>query len=136
MAFESQIKKSRESGRRVSGSDVVISQSYKPSTRSEELSVRISVKFMGKIGLEIGSMADVLFDSESKLWMVKKTEDEGFKVSGKEGGPTGLIRYTLKDGHARLTEERSDLPVKRSLNMESLNVDESNSNFTFSLRDL
>lgn len=112
MAFKSQHQKSKSSSRRGSSAEIVVSQSYKPSTDSEELSVRISSGLMSMIGLSIGGKADVLFDDESSMWMVKACVDGGFTVSGKQDAPTGLIRYTLKQGHARLTENRADLPVK------------------------
>jgi hypothetical protein len=125
MAFESQVKKSKTASRRGSNSVVVVSQSYKPSTKSEELSIRVDVSLLGTIDLKIGDRVDVLFDRDSSLWMVKdsKSDTEGFKISGKLDGPTGLIRYTLKDGHARLTNERADLPVKREIDDDSLTVE-------------
>lgn len=124
MAFESQSMKSKSSGRRGSGALVIVSQSYKPSTKSEELSIRVDVKLLRKVNLSIGDKVDVLFDPDENLWMVKKSDSlgDGFKISGKVDGPTGLIRYTLKDGHARLTNDRADLPVKRDLDSSSLNV--------------
>lgn len=113
MSFKSQLEQSKSSGRMRSGADIVISQTYKASTKSEELSVRISSEILLKIGMEIGSRVDVLHDEENGLWMVKKAGSDGFSVSGKAGGPTGLIRYTLKPGHHRLTDDRAELPVKR-----------------------
>jgi hypothetical protein len=112
VAFKSQLKESKVSSRRGSSALVVVSQSYKPSTKSEELSFRLPSSVLSKIDLNIGDRADVLFDEETKVWMIIK-EKNGFSISGKKGGPTGLIRYTLKEGHARLTNERSDLPVKK-----------------------
>lgn len=32
--------------------------------------------------------------------------DSGFLITGKEGAPTGLVRYTLKDGHVKLVNEK------------------------------
>jgi hypothetical protein len=112
MAFESQSKKSKTSGRRSSSAQIVVSQSYKPSTKSEELSLRVDIKLLEKIGLGIGIRADVLFDPEYNCWMVQKASRDGFTISGKVGGPTGLIRYTLKSGHARLSDDRASLPIK------------------------
>lgn len=123
MGFVSQSSKSKVSSRRGSKSDVVVSQIYKPSTKSEEMSFRLSSSFMSKFGVGIGSRVDVLRDEESDLWMIKKSDD-GFLISGKEGAPTGLIRYTLKEGHARLVDERSDLPFKKEVDNESITVSE------------
>jgi primase-polymerase (primpol)-like protein len=123
MGFVSQAGKSKLSSRRGSKSDVVVSQIYKPSTKSEEMSFRLSSGFMSKFGVGIGSRVDVLRDDESDLWMIKKSDD-GFLISGKEGAPTGLIRYTLKEGHARLVDERSELPFKKEVGNESITVSE------------
>ncbi len=113
MAFESQLKQSKISTRRGSKSSIVMSQSYKQSTKSEELSIRIAAKLMNDSGIVINSKVDILFDKDNNLWMIKKCKsNEGFTVSGKDGAPTALIRYTLKDGHVKLTNERADLPVK------------------------
>ncbi|MEZ9594464.1 hypothetical protein AB4298_07460 [Shewanella sp. 10N.261.52.F9] len=131
MAFESQLKKSRVAGRRGSSAIIVVSQSYKPSTKSEELSIRVDVKLLSKVGLSIGSKVDVLFDGDSNLWMVKKSND-GFTISGKVDGPTGLIRYTLKEGHSRLTAERANLPVKMDVDEACLVIE--NDSIIFALQ--
>lgn len=96
--------------------EIVVSQSFKPSTGSEELSFRVSRVLLKKLSMDIGDRADVLFDESQDLWMIKKinSEKNGYAISGKkEGGPTGLIRYTLKPGHAKLTDNRADLPIKK-----------------------
>lgn len=111
MNFQSQAKKTKISSRRGSSAQIVITQSFKPSTKAEELSVRIATEVLEKVGLNIGGKADVLYDEGSNQWMIK-ADESGFTVTGKEGAPTGLIRYTLKSGHARLTDERAKLPVR------------------------
>lgn len=121
MSFKSQVRESKVSSRRGSTSLLVVSQSFKPSTKSEEFSVRVASDLLKKINLEIGERADVLYDSESDRWMVKSNKD-GFTITGKEGSPTGLIRYTLKPGHDRLTKERAELPVKFECDEDSLEV--------------
>jgi hypothetical protein len=128
MAFESQ---SKSSGL-MAGAKVVISQSYKPSSGSEELSVRVDINLLSKVGLLIGDRADVLFDKTTNQWMVKKSGKGGFKISGKNGAPKGLIRYTLKEGHTKLSDERSSLPVKKELDESSLVVGDDN--FIFMLK--
>ena len=122
MAFESQIEKSRVAGRRGSSSSVVVSQNYKPSTKSEEISFRVSSSFLAKFDAKIGDKVDVLYDPESNAWRLELSSD-GFTITGKDGAPTGLVRYTLKDGHARLTEERADLPKRVESDEESLDFD-------------
>lgn len=111
MAFKSQSEESKIASRRGSNAVVVVSQVYKPSTKSEEMSFRVSSAALKKISVAVGDRVDVLFDEEDNLWMIVKNEN-GFSVSGKKDGPTGLIRYTLKDGHVRLTNDRTDLPYK------------------------
>ena len=64
MAFKSQSAESRVSSRRGSNSAIVVTQSYKPSTKSEELSFRISLSVLSRIGMNIGDRADVLFDED------------------------------------------------------------------------
>lgn len=123
MSFKSQVKRTKASSRRGSSSQIVVSQNFKPSTKSEELSVRVSSDLLLEIGLSSGDKADVLYDEEQSLWMIRADSD-GFTISGKEGAPTGLIRYTLKPGHVRLTDERSELPVKIECDDESLIVRE------------
>jgi hypothetical protein len=123
MAFISQIESTRESSRRGSASPVIVSQTYKPSTKSEELSFRVSSKLLSDIGLKNGDKADVLFDDETDRWMIRPASS-GYTISGKLDAPTGLIRYTLKSGHARLTKSRADLPVKKECDPRSLSISE------------
>ncbi|HDM8415476.1 TPA: hypothetical protein ACGIZ8_004587 [Yersinia enterocolitica] len=123
MAFKSQLGKSKASSRRGSSASIVVSQTYKQSTDSQELSVRISSDVMEKIGLSIGSKVDVLFDEDENLWMVKSCVGDGFTISGKSGAATGLVRYTLKKGHARFTEEKALLPIKKECDEDSLHFD-------------
>ena len=56
--------------------------------------------------------------------MVRKNSTEGFTISGKVGGPTGLIRYTLKNGHYKLTEIKNELPFKLEFSSEFIKVAE------------
>lgn len=121
MAFQSQIAKSKATSRRGMSSPIIVAQTFKPSTSSEELSFRLSSTLLADIGLKIGGRADVLYDSESDCWMVSASDD-GFSISGKPDAPSGLIRYTLKPGHARLTKNRADLPVKRECDIDSLKI--------------
>jgi len=67
-----------------------------------------------------GAKVDVLYDAESDLWMIAKSDDDGFTITGKEGAVTGLIRYTLKKGHARFTEEELNLPIKKESDEDSI----------------
>jgi hypothetical protein len=133
MAFTSQLERSKRSGRRKSGAEVVVSQTYKPSTKSEELSIRVATNLLESAGMEIGSKVDVLYDDDASIWMVKKVGSDGYAISGKKGGPTGLIRYTLKPGHHKLTEERADLPVKINGDMSSVAINDNEKYFIFSL---
>jgi len=119
MAFKSQLESSKVSSRRGGGSQVVVTQSYKPSTDSQELSLRVASDTLKNIGLKIGDYVDVLHDDDSDMWMIKRCEG-GFKISGKEDSPTGLIRYTLKKSHAKFTEDKATLPIRKSSDDESL----------------
>lgn len=112
MPFISQSENSKLSSRRGDGAQVVITQSYKPSTKSQELSLRVSSELLKNIGMKIGDNADVLHDPDTGEWMIKKSEN-GFKVTGKSDAPTGLIRYTLKKGHMKFTEDKGHLPIKK-----------------------
>lgn len=136
MAFVSQMSESKKSGRRGSAAEIVVSQTYKPSTKSEELSIRIATSLLKKVGMDIGSKVDVLFDAQSERWMVKKVGSEGFSISGKPGAPTGLIRYTLKKGHKKLTDVRSSLPVKLDGDSSSFELHQSESAIVFQLRKM
>ena len=49
--------------------------------------------------------------------------DGGLKITGKDDAPTGLIRYTLKDTHARFTEERAP-PIRKSSIEDSLEIED------------
>lgn len=119
MGFISQLSKTKISSRRGSASQVTVTQSFKPSTSAEELSIRISVECLKNISLKIGDNVDVLYDADTDTWMIKK-EDDGYKVSGKADAPTGLIRYTLKEGHKKFTNVRESLPVRKDSDDESI----------------
>lgn len=123
MAFLSQLKESKLSSRRGSNASIFINQSFKKSNQSEELSIRLSSQTISNLGMSIGERVDVLYDPEGDLWMIRSAGSDGFAISGKEGAPTGLVRYTLKANHARLTKERAELPVKRECDESSLIFD-------------
>ncbi len=115
MAFKSQLTASKASSRRGTSASIVVSQTYKPSTKSQELSIRVSSDVLSRMGVKVGdgNKVDVLYDADSDLWMIAKSGDDGFTITGKEGAVTGLIRYTLKKGHARFTDEELNLPIKK-----------------------
>lgn len=119
MGFISQISKTRTSSRRGSSSKITMTQSFKKSTNSEELSIRVASECLKKIGLIIGDKADVLYDQETDTWMIKKHED-GYKITGRANAPTGLIRYTLKDGHKKFTSHRDLLPISKESDDEHI----------------
>ena len=119
MGFISQLSKTKISTRRGSASQITVTQSFKPSTSAEELSIRISTECLNNISLKIGDNVDVLYDADSDTWMIKK-EAEGYKISGKPDAPTGLIRYTLKEGHKTFTSTRESLPVKTDSNDDTI----------------
>lgn len=135
MAFKSQAKQSRMITRRGSKAAIVVSQSYKPSTNSEELSLRLSADAISKMGLDMGERVDVLYDDENDMWMIQKSDNHGFMITGKSGAPTGLIRYTLKDGHARLTSNKEELPVRRESDDSSIKFDGSSVIFSLVVDD-
>ncbi|MDO6501182.1 hypothetical protein [Photobacterium sanguinicancri] len=130
MAFVSQLKESKTSTRRGSKASIVMTQSYKPSTNSEEMSVRISSNLMKRAGIEVNSKVDMLHDQDNNKWMIKKCDIDGFNVSGKDSAPTALIRYTLKDGHVKLTKNRSELPTKKECEESSISISDEGVVFT------
>lgn len=109
MGFISQYEKTRLGGRRRMKSSVAVSQSYKPSTGSQEMSFRVSSVLMDRAGISLGDRVDVLRDKNSDLWMIKKMAGDGFSVTGKDGGPSLLIRYTLKELHDCLSDDEERL---------------------------
>lgn len=121
MAFVSQVGKSRSSSSRIGDSSIVATQSYKPSTNAQELSIRITHDILSKAFMKNGDLADVLYDEDSDRWMIKRM-DSGIKITGKDGAPTGLIRYTLKSSHAKFTDEKEHLPVKKTSIDDSLEI--------------
>jgi hypothetical protein len=132
MAFKSQFKESKSSSRRGSKSLIQITQSFKKSTNSEEMSIRPATSLLNKVNLTHGDRVDVLYDPEEKQWMITPDKN-GFNISGKEGSPTGLIRYTLKEGHVRFTNNKDELPIKKECNDESIVIE--NGSIIFSLND-
>lgn len=123
MAFQSQLQESKLSSRRGSNASIFISQSFKKSNQSEELSIRLSSQTISNLEMKMGDRVDVLYDSDSDMWMITSAGSNGFAISGKDGAPTGLIRYTLKANHARLTDKKADLPIKRECDEKSLCFD-------------
>lgn len=123
MAFVSQVDASRATSSRIGDSSVVVTQSFKASTKAQELSIRITSSALLKAKMKNGDHVDVLHDKESDRWMIKKM-DGGLKITGKEEAPTGLIRYTLKDGHARFTDDKEHLPIRKASIEESLEIEE------------
>lgn len=122
MAFKSQMRASKASSRRGSSASIVVSQTHKQSTGTQELSIRIAAEILEKIRVPVGAglKVDVLYDGDDDLWMVKPSGEDGFSVTGKEGAVTGLVRYTLKKGHARFTEDEKHLPIKKECDEESI----------------
>ncbi|MDO6583225.1 hypothetical protein Q4491_17930 [Photobacterium sp. 2_MG-2023] len=122
MAFESQLKESKASTRRGSKASVTMTHSYKQSTKSEEMSIRVSTPLMDKANIKHGDKVDILHDPNSRRWMIRVNEGDGFNVGGKPESPTGLIRYTLKGGHAKLSTDIAKMPIKRECIEESLEI--------------
>lgn len=53
MGFESQSEKSKVSSRRGSKAGIVVSQTYKPSTDSEEMSFRVDASLLNGFGAKV-----------------------------------------------------------------------------------
>ena len=123
MAFVSQVDKSRAASSRIGDSSIVVTQSYKASTKAQELSIRLKSLVLSKGGMKIGDYVDVLYDKDSDRWMLRKM-DGGLKITGKDDAPMGLIRYTLKDTHARFTEDKEHLPIRKSSIEDSLEIED------------
>lgn len=130
MTFTSQFIQSKTSSRRNSDADILLTQNYKKSTDSQEMSIRVSSAVLAKVGLKIGDKVDVLWDEEN-IWRIIKTNRYGFTISGKENSPTQLIRYTLKKGHHKLTEKTDELPVREEFSDDELELDIENNSITF-----
>jgi len=123
MSFVSQVDTSKARSGRMGDSSIVVTQSFKESTKSQELSVRIASVVLSRAGMKVGDCVDVLHDGDTDRWMIKKM-DSGLKITGKDNAPTGLIRYTLKIGHARFTDDREHLPIKKVSVEDSIDVEE------------
>jgi len=123
MAFVSQIGQSRSAASRIGDSSIVVTQSFKASTNAQELSIRLTATLLGRAGMKVGDSVDVLHDPEHEMWMVMRMS-AGLKITGKEDAPTGLIRYTLKGGHARFTDEKDHLPIKKASVEDSIEVED------------
>ncbi|WP_336767008.1 hypothetical protein [Pantoea ananatis] len=121
MAFVSQVSKSRSTASRIGDSSIVVTQSFKASTNAQELSIRLTASLLSKAGMKNGDLVDVLHDPDEDVWMIALM-DGGLKITGKNDAPTGLIRYTLKDGHARFTEDKEHLPIKKSSVEDSIDA--------------
>ncbi|MFS6804478.1 hypothetical protein WKE96_16715 [Edwardsiella tarda] len=121
MGFVSQLSASRAASSRIGNASIVATQSFKPSTNAQEFSIRVTSLTMSKAGIGCGDSVDVLYSDDDDLWMIKKME-RGLKISGKPDAPTGLIRYTLKEGHVRFTDKKDLLPVRRSSVEDSIQV--------------
>ncbi|MCP5756471.1 hypothetical protein NL335_25780, partial [Klebsiella pneumoniae] len=65
MAFVSQVDKSRAASSRIGDSSIVVTQSYKASTKAQELSIRLTSLVLSKGGMKIGDYVDVLYDKDS-----------------------------------------------------------------------
>lgn len=72
MGFISQLSKTKISARRGTDSQITVTQSFKPSTSAEELSIRVSIEALKNISLKIGDYVDVLYDAENDAWMIKR----------------------------------------------------------------
>ena len=72
MAFVSQVDKSRAASSRIGDSSIVVTQSYKASTKAQELSIRLTSLVLSKGGMKIGDHVDVLYDKDSDRWMLER----------------------------------------------------------------
>lgn len=132
MKFKSQFKQSKRTSRRGSNSEIIMTHSHKKSSGSEEMSIRISSQLMERCGLNHDDKVDVLNDTESGAWMISKVDD-GFNIGGKKDAPTGLIRYTLKEGHEKFEMNIEKLPIRKECDESSLEINENN--ITFKLKE-
>ena len=129
MGFNSQFKHSQSSSPR-GGGDIVITQNIKNGTKTEEMSIRVSTTLLTQAKINIGDKVDILWDEENGLWRIQK-QNRGYSITGKDGSPTHLIRYTLKNGHHKLTDDVNELPKKLSFDTKEVEVDAINHSITF-----
>jgi hypothetical protein len=130
MGFKSQYDYSKTSARRNSTADITITQSYKQSTKSEEMSLRVSNDLLKKVGIGIGDKVDVQWDDQN-IWRIIKVDRFGYTITGKPDAPTLLIRYTLKKNHHKLTEDRADLPKREEFNHDEIEANAEQHSLTF-----
>ncbi len=72
MAFVSLSTMAAKTGRMVQSNHVTVTQT-KRATGAVELGFRIGRTAMDATGIETGDRVDILYDSESSLWMIKKS---------------------------------------------------------------
>ncbi len=108
MAFMSLSTIAAKSGRMVQSNHVTVTQ-RKRIAGSVELGFRISRGAMDTTGIEIGDRVDILYDSESSVWMIKAVLEGGFGVAGQKNKSgeysSCVIRITLRPGFPRLSDD-------------------------------
>lgn len=115
MAFVSLSTMAAKTGRMVQSNHVTATQT-KRATGAVELGFRIGRTAMDATGIETGDRVDILYDSESSLWMIKKIPEGGFGVAGQKNKAgeysSCAIRITLRPGFPRLSDD-DDASVKQ-----------------------
>ncbi|MEH0875744.1 hypothetical protein QM999_13765 [Pectobacterium cacticida] len=115
MAFVSLSNLAAKTGRIAQSNNVTVTQS-KRATGAVELGFRISRSVMDETGINIGDRVDILYDSESSMWMIKKIPEGGFAVAGQKNKAgefsSCAIRLTLRPGFPRLSAD-DDASVKQ-----------------------
>lgn len=115
MAFVSLSTMAAKSGRVVQSNYVTVTQRRR-TAGSIELGFRISRTAMDTTGIEIGDRVDILYDSESSVWMIKAVLEGGFGVAGQKNKSgeysSCVIRITFRPGFPRLSDD-GDISVKQ-----------------------
>lgn len=108
-------------GGRVLGSCFQISQTLKKSG-AEEIVHRGAERYFKLADIMPDDKVNVLYDPKYKVWILEKTDKSGgYKVNGKSDSPTLFVRYTLKDGMARISDKKET--VKQAIEDENIYVE-------------
>ena len=104
MELNPKVQSSR--GGRSANIDFQIGQTVK-ANKSEEMVIRGAASYFKKASMAQSDKVLVLHDANYNVWIIEKTDKAGgYQINGKDDAPTLFIRYTLKDGMARVNEAK------------------------------
>ena len=130
--FISQSLTAKKNDRRTSGASITFSQRYKKRIQTGYISFRIKESVMETAGFDYGDRLEVFYNPDDKAWKLKKTE-RGSTISGHQASRKGSITYTMKDGHADLSNGEEYELIKATCDEHSIEF--GLNEITFSLLD-